>query len=89
MARNLLLKIIIFALLWVLGAFFFGAQFGGAAGTTTSMLFIGESIMGSDLSADAGGVVGLILSFIITAVVYYIVAELLTLVLMRIFGRKG
>ena len=90
MARNILLKIIIFALLWVLSVMFFGAQFGGgaAAGITTSMFFIGKSIMGSSLSEDADSLASNIVAFIVTAVVYYIVAELVTLILLKLFGRK-
>lgn len=87
MARNIILKTIIFALLWILGSFFF-SNFGGGAGTSTSFLFIGESIIGSNLSDDAAGITSMIVSFIVTAVVYYVIAEIITLILIKIFGRK-
>ncbi|MBN1275415.1 hypothetical protein JXA12_03925 [Candidatus Woesearchaeota archaeon] len=81
------LRIVIFALLWVIGAFFFGS-YGGSIGTYGSMIYIGNTILGSSLSEDGGSIATLIISFIITAAIYYIIAEIVTLVLTRVFGRS-
>lgn len=87
MAKNWLLKILIFALLWIVGGYFFG-EFGGSVGGVGSMLYIGKTMLGTSLSTDGTDVVNLIVAFIITAAVYYIIAEIITFLLMRIFGRR-
>ncbi|MBD3209456.1 hypothetical protein GF367_03480 [Candidatus Woesearchaeota archaeon] len=90
MARKagLVLRLFIFVLLWVVGGLFFG-EYGGAIGMQGSMLFIGESIVGTgSLARQGGDVILLIASFIITAAVYYLVAVVITFFLVRAFGRK-
>jgi hypothetical protein len=84
---NTILKIIIFVLLFVFGTLFFKG-FGESAGATGGILFIGESILGSSLSSDGGSLTQIIISFIITAAVYYILAEIITLIILRLFGKK-
>ena len=87
MAKNWLLKILIFAALWIVGGYFFG-EFGGSVGGIGSMLYIGKTLLGISLSSEGGDVVNMIVAFIITAAAYYIVAEIITFLLMKIFGRR-
>lgn len=82
-----LLKIVIFVLTWIVGTWFF-SDFGGTGGSYTGFLFIGQSVLGSDLAGQGGSLVGMIFSFIITAAAYYIVAEILTYLLLLLFGRN-
>ena len=86
--KNWFLEIIIFAVLWFVGAYFF-KDFGNAAGTATGFLYIGETILGSStLNNDAGSITATIVSFIITAAVYYIVAMIITLILTKMFSKN-
>ena len=80
-----IIKIIIFAALWFVGIWLFSG-FGGAIGQYGSMLYIGNYILGSSLTADGGDIVTLIFSFIITASIYYLISEILTYILTSIFG---
>lgn len=85
--KHWFLKIVIFAILWIVGGYFF-ASFGGSVGTFGGMLYIGKSVLGSSLATDGSGLVNMIFSFIITAVIYYIVATIITFLLMKLFARK-
>ena len=85
MAR-LLLKLAIFAVLWVVGSFLFSSTVGGEGSVLGNALFVGETILGSELASEANEVVGLLLSFIVTAAIYYFVAEILALILVKAFG---
>lgn len=87
MAKNWLLKIIIFAILWVVGMFLF-ADFGGAIGIFSGMLFIGNAILGSNLVTDGNDVAGMLIAFVVTIVVYYILTEIITYLLLKLFGKK-
>lgn len=86
MAR-LLLKLVIMVVLWVLGGVLFSSV-GGEGGLMGNALFVGESILGSSLASDAGSVTGLLLSFIITAAIYYVAAEITAFILSRAFSRR-
>lgn len=86
MGKGWFLKILIFALLWIVGGWFF-SSFGGSVGGYGSMFYIGNVILGSSLSSDADNVIMLIVSFIITAAAYYLIAEIITFVLMKVFLR--
>lgn len=80
-----LIKIVIFAALWFIGAWLFSG-FGGSIGQYGSMFYIGNYILGSSLSADSNSIVTMIFSFIITIGIYYLIAEILTLMLTKLFG---
>ncbi len=86
MARtNLLLQIVIFIIVFVVGTYVFSGMEG--EGPVTSFLYLGESIMGSDLNNDAGDAVSSIVAFIVTAAIYYFVSLIITMILMKIFSR--
>lgn len=80
-----LIKIAIFAALWFVGIWLFSG-FGGSIGTYGSALYIGNYILGSSITADGSNIVTLIFSFIITVGVYYLIAEILTFIVTKLFG---
>lgn len=87
MGKGRILKIVIFALLWIVGEWFF-SSFGGAAGTTTSFLYIGQTIVGSNFNTEGDKIISIIITFIITAVAYFLVSMILNYIIMKIFRRN-
>lgn len=80
-----LIKGVIFILLWVVRKFMFSPEQGGPL---TGMLYIGETIAGTRLSTDGASLIMVIFSFIITIIAYYLIAEIITMIIMLIFRRK-
>ena len=82
---SFLLKLIIFIIIFAAGFLFFKPEHGG--GPFSAFFFLGASILGTNLAVDGGNTVELIVSFIITVGVYYLIMEIVAYILL-IFGKK-
>jgi len=82
---KMLLKLIIFIIIWGVGSALFSGMFGGSASDITGIFFVGQQVLGSSLQNDADGLITLIFSFIITTAVYYLIAEIITFIIYKIF----
>jgi len=78
-----LLNLVIFVVLFALGFYFFSE--GGPFG---AFFAVSEQVLGMSIVAEGGSAAMSILSFIISAAVYYFVATVIAALLTALFGKR-